>query len=54
MPLQRARVLELVDQQMGDARVEALLDPARQLAVAQQDERDALEVGHVGEALRRL
>ena len=54
MPLQRARVLELVDQQMGDARVEPLLDPARQLAVAQQDQRDALEIGHVGEALRPL
>ena len=37
-----------------DARVEPLLHPARQLAVAQQGERDALEVGHVGEALRSL
>ena len=54
VPLQRARVLELVDQQVRDARVEPLLDPARELAVAQQDERDALEIGHVGEALRSL
>ncbi len=54
MPLQRARVLEFIDQEVGDARVEPLLDPARQLAVAQQAERDALEVGHVGKALSSL
>ena len=54
VPLQRARVLELVDQQVRDARVEPLLHPARELAVAQQRERDALEVGHVGQALRAL
>jgi hypothetical protein len=54
MPLQRAGVLELVDEQVRDARVEPLLDPARQLAVAEKHERDALKVGHVGKALDPL
>jgi hypothetical protein len=36
MPLQRAGVLELVDQHMANARVEPLLHPARELVVAQQ------------------
>ena len=50
VPLQRAGVLELVDQQMADARVEPLLHPAGELAVAQQRQRAALEIGHVGVA----
>ena len=50
MPLQRARVLELVDQQMLDAAVEPLLHPAGKVAVAQQGECAAFEVGHVGQA----
>ena len=37
-----------------DARIEPLLDPARQLAVAQQRQRGALEIGHVGEAAAAL
>ena len=54
VPLQRARVLELVDEEMADARVEPLLNPARELVVAQDRQRAALEVGHVGIAARTL
>ena len=54
MPLQRARVLELVDQHVAHARVEPLLHPARQRAVAQQRQRATLQVGHVGQAARAL
>ena len=50
LPLQRAGVLELVDHHVADARVEALLQPARQAAIAQQRQRTAFEVGHVGQA----
>ena len=47
MPLQRAGVLELVDQQVPDAGIQSLLNPARQVVVCQQCQSDALEVGHV-------
>ncbi len=54
MPLQRARVLELVDQQVAHAQVELLLHPAGEVAVAQRRQRQPFEIGHVGEAVTPL
>ena len=45
VPLQRAGVLELVDQQMAHAGVEPLLHPAGQTGITQQTERTVFEVG---------
>ena len=50
VPLQRAGVLEFVDQQVSHLAVQPLLHPARQLGVAEQRQRTALEVVHVDEA----
>ena len=54
LPLQWAGVLELVDHQVANARIETLLQPARQAAVAQQRQRTAFQVGHVGQAASAL
>ena len=54
LPLQRIGVLELVDQQVRDARVEPLLHPARQRRLAQQQLRGLLDVVHVDPAVPAL
>ncbi len=50
LPLQRVGVLELVDHQMPDARVQPLLHPARQHRVGQHQQRGAFDVIHVDPA----
>ena len=54
VPLQRAGVLELVDEHVADARIEPLLHPAGERGITQQREAAALQVGHVGEAALAL
>ncbi|MNX27287.1 hypothetical protein D3C86_573720 [compost metagenome] len=54
LPLQRVGVLELVDQQVRDARVEPLLHPARQRRLAQEQLRRLFDVVHVDPAVRAL
>ncbi len=50
LPLQRAGVLKFVDQHLPHARIEPLLHPAGQGSVAQQMQRPAFEIVHVGQA----
>ncbi len=50
LPLQRVGVLELVDHQMPDARVQPLLHPARQHRVGQHQQRGTLDIIHVDPA----
>ena len=54
VPLQRAGVLELVDQQVTDLAVQPFLHPARQVRVAEQGERTAFQVVHVDDAALAL
>jgi hypothetical protein len=54
LPLQRVGVLELVDQQMAHARVQALLHVAAEEFVRQQGERGAFDVGQVDPAALAL
>jgi len=54
LPLQRAGVLEFVDEQMAHAGIEALLHPAGQLGLGQQRECPALQVVHVDQATLAL
>jgi hypothetical protein len=54
MPLQRAGVLKLVDQQVADLRVQALLHPAGQFGIKQQGQRAALQIVHVDQAALQL
>ena len=54
LPLQRAGVLELVDQQVARAGVEPLLHPAAQHRIGQQAQRGALDVVHVDPATLAL
>ena len=51
LPLQRVGVLKLVNQQVFDARIQALLHPARQHRVAQQNQGGALDIVHVDPAV---
>ena len=50
LPLQGAGVLELVDQQMANPRVEALLQPAADLGIGKHGLRCALDIVHVDPA----
>ncbi len=54
LPLQRIGVLKLVDQQMLDAGVEALLHPAREHGVTQHHQGGSLDVIHVDPAVLAL
>ncbi len=50
MPLQCTRVLELVDQEVAHACIQALLHPGRGLVLGQQRARHLLEIVHVDQA----
>ena len=54
LPLQRVGVLEFVDQQVFDARVQPLLHPTAEHRVGQQHLRGAFDVVHVHPAARAL
>jgi hypothetical protein len=54
LPLQRIGVLELVDEQMPHAHIEALLHPAPQFGVAEQQMGGLLDVVHVDPAVGGL
>ena len=54
LPLQRVGVLELVDQQVPDRRIEPLLHPAGEHRVGQHGERRVLDVVHVDPAALAL
>ena len=50
MPLQRAGVLKLIDQQMAHLGIEPLLHKTSQLSIGQQGQRAALQIVHVNQA----
>ena len=54
LPLQRAGVLELVDEQLAHAQVQPLLHPTGHLGVTQQGFGGTLQIGHVDKAALAL
>ena len=54
LPLQRVGVLELIDQQVANARIQPLLHPARKDRVGQHDQGRALHIVHVHPAVLLL